>query len=751
MIRREDSLEYHAGDRPGKIELRATKPCLTPREMRLAYLPGASFPAKEIAQDPSAVFRFTSRGNLVGVVTNGTAVPGLGDVGPLAAKPMQEGVAVLFKRLADIDVFDLELDASDPDRFVETVLRLEPTFGGINLKDIRAPEGLYIYDRLSQLLNIPVFHENLDSTAVVAAAALLNALDLVDKRMDAVRVVLCGAGTVGTGCARLLKSLGVRPENLRVYDVKGLLHPDRQDLHDYQRAFAREDPARRLDEGLRDADVFIGASAAGVLDQEMVRSMARFPVVFALATPEPEIGYQAARASRRDAIVATSLDQHPNAVLDLLSFPYIFRGALDVQATRITTGMLIAAARALAELAREEVVEEVERAYGSEHFSFGPEYLLPKPIDPRILARESVAVARRAIEEGVARRPLDSQAYQESLAVRLGTGRETMRGMILTARQNKLRVVFSEGSSETILRACSILTDEGIASPILLGREDEVRAAIERRRFELSGVPVVEPARSPRFESYVDEYFRMRRRRGVMRAAAAQRLRQTDTFAAMMLHRGDADMMIAGVSTHYVESLRTILEVIGPAPGVRRVSSHYLVLLPKGVLFLADCAVNIDPDAEQLAEIALLAARMARALGLEPRVSMLSFSNFGSVDHPFTRKVRRATELAKERAPELVIDGEMQLATALDGPLRREYFPFSILEQDANVLVFPDLQSGNLALHLLQHVGGAVPIGPLLMGTRLPAHLLQYGATVEEVVNLATVGAVEAAALKRSD
>jgi malate dehydrogenase (oxaloacetate-decarboxylating)(NADP+) len=745
MIRREDSLEYHAAGRPGKIELRATKPCLTPREMRLAYLPGATFPAREIAEDPSAAFRYTCRGNLVGVVTNGTAVPGLGPVGPLAAKPMQEGVAVLFKRLADIDVFDLELDATDPDCFVETVLRLEPTFGGINLKDIRAPEGLAIYDRLREQMGIPVFHENLDSTAVVAAAALLNALELVDKRIDAVRVVLCGAGTVGTGCARLFLSLGVSPENLLVYDVKGLLHPDRDDLHDYQRGFARTHPERRLDEGLRGADVFLGASAGGVLSQEMVRSMARFPLVLALATPEPEIDYEAARASRQDVIVATSLDRHPNAVLDLLSFPYIFRGALDVQATRITPGMLAAAARALAELAREDVVEEVERAYGKERFSFGPEYLLPKPIDPRILVRESAAVAQQAIEEKVARRPLENEAYQESLTVRLGTGRETLRGMILSARQRKLRVVFSEGTSETILRACGILMEEGIASPILLGRESEVRGAIERLRLGLSGVQIVEPLRSPRFEGYVDEYFRMRRRRGVMRAAAAQRLRQTDSFAALMLHLSDADMMIAGVSTHYVESLRTILEVIGPAPSVRRISSHYLVLLPKGVLFLADCAVNIDPDAEGLAEIALLTASTARALGIEPRVSMLSFSNFGSVDHPFTRKVRRATELAKEQAPGLIIDGEMQLATALDGPLRREYFPFSSLEQDANVLVFPDLQSGNLALHLLQNVGGAVPIGPLLMGTRLPAHLLQYGATVEEVVNLVTVGAVEAA------
>ncbi|HSD66030.1 MAG TPA: phosphate acyltransferase, partial [Vicinamibacteria bacterium] len=486
MIEREDSLEYHAAGRPGKIELRATKPCLTRREMRLAYLPGASFVSREIAEDPSAAFRYTARGNLVAVVTNGTAVPGLGPVGPLAAKPMQEGIAVLFKRLADIDVFDLELDATDPDQFVDTVLRLEPTFGGINLKDVGVPEGLAIYERLRARMGIPVFHENLDSAAVVAGAALLNALELVAKRIEAVRVVVCGAGTVGTGCVRLFLSLGVKAENLLVYDVRGLVHPDREDLHEYQRAFARKDTALQLVEGLRGADVFLGASAGGVLSQEMVRSMARFPVVLALATPTPEIDYETARASRKDVIVATSLDRHPNAVLDLLSFPYIFRGALDVQATRITPGMLMAAARALAELAREDVVEEVERAYGRERFTFGPEYLLPKPIDPRILVRESAAVAQQAIEEGVARRPVESRAYQESLTIRLGTGRETLRGMILSARQRKLRVVFSEGTSETILRACALLMEEGIASPILLGPVSEVREAFKRLRLGLS-------------------------------------------------------------------------------------------------------------------------------------------------------------------------------------------------------------------------------------------------------------------------
>lgn len=745
MIRREDCIAYHTMDRPGKIELRATKPCLSPRDMRLAYLPGAAVPSEEIAKDRLNVFRYTSKGNLVGVITNGTAVPGLGDVGPEAAKPMQEGMAVLFKRLADIDVFDIELNSTDPDEFIETVRRMEPTFGGINLKDIRAPEGLYIYDRLSETLGIPVFHENLHSTAVVAAAALLNALDLVEKKIDEIRVVVCGAGTVGTGCVRLFLRLGVRPENLLVYDVNGLIHPDRADLLAHQREYARASDARALAQGLVGADVFLGASSGGVLSQEMIRSMGAYPIVFALATPEPEIGYEAARTSRRDVIVATALGQYPNAVVDLLSFPYIFRGALDVQATRITEGMLEAAARALADLAREDVVEEVERAYGNEHFSFGPEYLLPKPIDPRILVRESAAVARCAVAEGVARRPVDIEAYEESLAIRLGTGRETLRGLIFRARQENLRVVFSDGTNETILRACGVLLDEKIATPILLGAEDDVHKAIDRLGLELGGVTVVDPARSPRFESYADEYFHMRLRRGMIRSAAERRIRQPDFFAAMMLHSGDADLMIAGVTTHYAESIRTILEVIGPMPGVHRISSLYMILLPKDIYFLADCAVNIDPNAEELAETALLAAQMVRSIGIEPRVAMLSFSNFGSVEHPFTRKVREATRIAKERAPDLVIDGEMQLGTAVDGALRKEFFPFSELEKDANVLIFPDLQSGHLALNLLQHVGEAVPIGPILMGTRLPAHLLQYGPTVEDVINLTAIGVVEAA------
>jgi malate dehydrogenase (oxaloacetate-decarboxylating)(NADP+) len=746
VIRKQDSLDYHAKGRPGKIGVTPTKSCLTPRDFRMAYLPGAAFPAAEIAANPREVFRYTARGNLVGVFTDGSAVPGLGRVGPLAAKPMQEGMAILFKRLADIDVFDLELNPTDVEGFVATVRQLEPTFGAVNLKDIQAPHGLQIYDRLRETMEIPVFHENLYSTAVVAAAALINALELVDKRVDEVKVVICGAGTVGIGCARLLRRLGVGPDQLLMYDIDGLLHPDREDLHQYQREFATAGKLRDMAAGLQDADVFLGASAGGVMTQDLVRAMARYPIVFALATPEPEIDYETARASRQDAIVATGLGQFPNAIMDLLSFPYIFRGALDVQAASITEDMLLAAARALAELAREEVPEEVERAYGGQRFSFGPEYLLPKPMDPRIFLRESAAVARQAIDEGVAGVTTGLEEYEGRLSVRLGTGREKMRELLMRAHRKETRVAFSEGANETVLRACAQIIDEGIARPILLGNEKTIRDKLAGLGLELRGVEIVDPERSPLYGQYTEEYFRRRQRHGVIRASAAERLRQPECFGAMMVNGGTADMVIAGFSTHFTESLTTLLEIVGPAPGVGRVSSHHLVLMPSEVVVMGDCAVNIDPTAEQLAETALLAATRSRALGLEPRVAMLSFSNFGSAHHPHARKVRQAVAIARDRAPDLEIEGEMQLATARNGSLRGEVFPFSRLTGDANVLIFPDLQSGNLAMQALSYMADAKPIGPLLMGARLPCHVLQYGSTVEEVVNLTTVGVVEAAA-----
>lgn len=745
MIRRDDALAYHESERPGKIETRPTKPCVTARDMRLASLPGATFACEAIAADPEAVFRYTSRGNLVGIVTNGSAVPGLGEVGPLAAKPMQEGAAVLLKRLADIDVFDLEFATVDPDRLVEAVAVLEPTFGGINLKDIKAPEGLGIYARLRRQLTIPVVHENLQGLSVVAAAALHNALALADKRVTGVRIVMCGAGTVGLGCAQMLLLMGAAPDQIWVYDERGLVHPGRDDLWPEQRELARSGAPPSLAEALRGADVFIGASAGGIVTQDMVRTMAKFPIVLALATPVPEIGYEEARASRRDVIAATGLTQFPNAVVDHLSYPYLFRGALDARAERITDGMLLAASRALADLARDEVVDEVSRAYGYERFSFGPEYLLPKPIDPRVLVRASAAVARQALADGVARVPLEVEAYQESLTVRLGAGRETMRRVTVKARQVPRRIVFSDGTNGIIQRAAAILADEGTAIPILIGTEADIKSSIAQLGLDPSGLTIVDPRMSRRREAYQAEYFRLRQRRGVLQPTAEQRVSRSEYFGAMMLNAGDADMLVSGIDRHYADSLRVMLETIGTADGVRRVSSYYMVLLGKDAYFLADCAVNIEPDAEELAETALLTARMVRLLGIEPRVAMLSFSNFGAVDHPLTRKVRRATELVKAEAPGLAADGEMQLATAVDSEIRKAFFGFSDLDRDANVLVFPDLQSGNLAMHLLQHVGEGLVVGPVLTGTRLPVQLLQYGSTVQDVVNLAMLGAVQAA------
>jgi malate dehydrogenase (oxaloacetate-decarboxylating)(NADP+) len=744
VIRNPDALRYHAADRPGKVEVKPTKSCLSPREIRLAYLPGATFPASEIARDPAASYLYTSRANLVGVVTNGTAVPGLGAVGAAAAKPIQEGIAVLFKTRADIDVFDLEIDAAGADELVDAVRRLEPTFGGINLKDIRAPEGLEVYERLVEAMHIPVFHENLYGTAVVATAALINALDLAGKRLEEVRVVIAGAETVGLGCARLLAALGLPPQNLLLYDVRGLVHPERDDLSRYQRAFARIGP-RTLAEGVAGADVLIGASTGGVFDQAMIRSMSRFPIVLALAMPEPEITYEAARAARRDVLAATSRGGDPNAIVDLLSFPYIFRGALDARASRISDGMMLAAARALAELAREEVTEEVSRAYGNATFTFGPEYLLPKPIDPRILVRESRAVAEQAVAEGLARAPLDVESYENALTVRLGTGREVMRRIILKARQHPCRLVLPDAAHEATLRACRILVDEKIASPLLVGNEETLRSTAQRLGLELEGVTVVDPRRSPRFEAYAEEYLRLRARRGVTPDLARSRLADPIYFGALMVHLGDADMMVAPAGPHYGESMRKVLQVIGPAPGVRRIASLHAVLRPKSTYFLADCALNIAPEAEDLAEIALLTARAVRSLGIEPRVAMLSFSNYGGADHPLARKVRQATDIARERAPDLVVDGEIQLVTALDEPMRRRVFPHSELREDANVLVFPDLQAGTLALHLLLKLGDAVAVGPVLTGARRPFHVLPHGCSAEDLVNVAAMGAVQAA------
>jgi malate dehydrogenase (oxaloacetate-decarboxylating)(NADP+) len=747
MMSIEEALSYHGGERPGKTEVRLTKPCLSPRDLRLAYLPGALAAVAAISQDPERIRSLTNYGNLIAVVTNGTALPGLGAVGPRAAKPMQEGTAVLFKRLADIDVFDLGIDTVEVDAFVETVRLLEPSFAGINLMDIAAPAGLDIYDLLQECLGIPVFHENLYGPAIVVVAALINALDLADKRIDNVRVAVSGAGNVGMGCLRLLQALGMEPEQFTLFDRDGLVHPDRADLSRHQQRFARAAAEQTLEAALRGADVFIGAAAPGIMTAEMVRTMGPRPLVLALSAPDPEIGYAEARASRHDVIVCTSRSGSPNALVDLLSFPYVFRGALDAEASRITESMMLAGARALAELAREEVPPEVSRAYHGERLGFGPEYLLPKPIDPRILVVQASAVAAQAVSDGVARRAVDPVAYQEQLRARAGTGRDLIRQITLKARRLQPRIVLPEGTAPAMIAASALIADEGIGTPILLGNPGEIAAAAARDGVNLTAVSVIDPLADSRAEHYAEDLYRRRARRGLIREHARQQVRDPWYFGGMMLDSGDADMMISGVTAPYSQSIARVLEVIGAAPDTGRIAGLYVVVRGREVYFLADCSVTLEPDAEQLATIALLSAGLVRALGVEPRIAMLAYSNFGSVDHPLTRKVRAATAIARQAEPGLCIDGEMQMLTALDSRIRDTYFPFCMLQQNANVLVFPDLQSGSLALQLLQSLGDALVIGPVLLGTRRPVHLLQYGGSPEEVTNLAAVGAVYAAEL----
>jgi malate dehydrogenase (oxaloacetate-decarboxylating)(NADP+) len=747
MMSIDDALSYHGGERPGKTEVRLTKPCLSPRDLRLAYLPGALAAVAAISEDPARIRSLTNYGNLIAVITNGTALPGLGAVGPRAAKPMQEGTAVLFKRLADIDVFDLGIDTVEPDAFVETVRLLEPSFAGINLMDIAAPAGLDIYDRLQERLGIPVFHENVYGPAIVVVAALINALDLADKRIDSVRVAVSGAGNVGIGCLRLLQALGMKPEQFTLFDRDGLVHPDREELSRHQRRFARAAAEQTLDAALRGADVFIGAAAPGIMTADMVRTMGPRPLVLALSAPDPEIGYAEARASRHDVIVCTSRSGSPNALVDLLSFPYVFRGALDAEATRITESMMLAGARALAELAREEVPPEVSRAYHGERLGFGPEYLLPKPIDPRILVVQASAVAAQAVLDGVANRDVETLAYQEQLRTRAGSGRDLIRQITLKARRLQPRIVLPEGSAPAMIAAGALIADEGIGTPILLGDPSEIAAVAERDGVNLGAVSVLDPNADSRADHYAEDLYRRRARRGLIREHARQKVRDPWYFGGMMLDTGDADMMISGVTAPYSQSIARVLEVIGPAPDAGRIAGLYVVVRGRDVYFLADCSVTLEPDAQQLATIALLSAGLVRALGIEPRIAMLAYSNFGSVEHALTRKVRAATALARHAEPGLCIDGEMQMLTALDARIRETYFPFCMLQQNANVLVFPDLQSGSLALQLLQSLGDALVIGPVLLGTRRPVHLLQYGGSPEEVANLAAVGAVYAAEL----
>ncbi|MEO8504736.1 MAG: NADP-dependent malic enzyme [Acidobacteriota bacterium] len=745
-VTREDALAYHSGARKGKIEVVPTKPTATQFDLSLAYTPGVAAPCLEIARDPELAYEYTAKGNLVAVITNGTAVLGLGNIGAQAGKPVMEGKSVLFKRFAGIDVFDLELATEDPDEIVRTIKLLEPTFGGINLEDIRAPECFEIERQLKESMSIPVFHDDQHGTAIISGAALLNALTLASKKIEAVRIVFAGAGAAALGCLRLWLQLGVRQENVILCDEKGVIYRGRTELMDTTKEeFAADTDRRTLTEALKGADVFIGLARGGIVTGDMLQGMAADPIVFAMANPDPEISYEDAVAARPDAIVATGRSDYPNQVNNVLGFPFIFRGALDVRATDINDTMKLAACRALADLAREDVPDSVLKAYGVSSLQFGRDYLIPKPFDYRVLLAVPPAVAKAAAESGVARTPIsDYAAYRRSLETLISRRLEVMRGVIDRARRAPKRVVFPEGEHEKILRAAKVLVDSGIAHPILLARREMIADKLRELDLREDQVTIIHNESSSKFEHYARVLHEMRRREGVTFEDALKMLRRRNYFGVMMLQQGDADGMVSGLTQYYSDTIRPALQVIHTRPGVHRVAGTYILVLKDRMFFLADTTVNIEPSAEDLAEIALLTAQFARRFGITPRVAMLSFSNFGSVRHPVTDRVRRAAEIARERAPGLEIDGEMQADTAILESVLRESYPWSHLQAPANVLIFPELQSANIAYKLIWRLADAEAIGPILLGLAKPVHVLQRGVEVTDIVNVAAICVVDA-------
>jgi len=748
LIRKEEALEYHSAEPAGKVSVTPTKPCRTQLDLSLAYTPGVAVPCLEIHDDPSKVYQYTAKGNLVAVVSNGTAVLGLGNIGPAAGKPVMEGKGVLFKRFADIDVFDIELATEDPAEVIRTCQLLEPTFGGINLEDIKAPECFEIEEELRRTMQIPVFHDDQHGTAIISGAALLNAVELAGKRLEDVRIVFSGAGASAISCANHYVRMGARLENILMCDTKGVIYAGRtKGMNKYKERFARETAARTLEEAMTGADVFIGLSSANCVTPEMLHKLADRPIVFALANPDPEIPYDVAVAARPDVIMATGRSDFPNQVNNVLGFPFIFRGALDVRATAINDEMKLAATYALSMLAKEDVPDSVRRAYGVETMEFGREYLIPKPFDTRVLTWVAPAVARAAIETGVARKPIELDIYREKLEFRLGKSREVMRMSIHKAQRAPKRVVLPEGDQDRILRAAQILIDERIARPVILGDPVRIRerAAALHLRFD-HGAELIDPVTDPRRERYIAEFIRLRQRKGVTPREAPSLLLNPTRFGCMMVHTGDAEALIGGVSQHYPETIRPALEIISVKPGVRRLAGMYMLIMPKGqIYFLADTTMNIEPSAEDLAEIAINTAEAARAFNIEPRVAMLSFSNFGSTRHPLTEKVRRATEIVRGRAPDLQIDGEIMADTAVTPELLAEY-PFATLRQPANVLIAPSLEAGNIAYKLLMRLGGAEAVGPIMLGFSKPVAVLQRGADVNEIVHMAALAVVEAQA-----
>ena len=743
MSLKTDALDYHSEGRPGKIEIVPTKPLLTQRDLSLAYTPGVAEPCLAIHRNPDDAYLYTAKGNLVAVVTNGTAVLGLGNIGPLAGKPVMEGKSNLFKKFADIDSIDIELDARDPDAVIAAVKAIAPTFGGINLEDIKSPDCFYIERKLQEMLDIPVFHDDQHGTAIIATAGLLNALLITERDIAEVKVVFSGAGAAAIATANLIVSLGVRRENVYLCDSEGLVFLGRKE-HTFpeKMAYAKGDSPMKLADVLVGADVFIGLSVAGALKPEMIKAMKPRPILFAMANPDPEIQYEEARAVSPDAIIATGRSDYPNQVNNVLGFPFLFRGALDCRARAINEAMKVAAVRALAELARQDVPDEVLAAYGLTQLQFGPDYIIPKPFDPRVLLWVAPAVAQAAADSGVAKLPIaDIPAYRERLERSLERSKEILRPMMNRARLSPKRIVFPDGSNPKVLRAAQILVDEGICKPILVGEEWKILNRAEKHKVSLEGMQIVEIREdTERFETYLQSFWRLRQRKGMTQAAGRMKLRRPTVYASMMVHEGDADGLVGGLLASYAETIRPALQVVGRDPSVRVVSGVYMMLFKNRRLFFGDPTVNVNPDSDTLAQIAINTARLAQSFGYTPRVAMLSYSDFGEHrEHPAVGKIEKAIAIVREMWPTLVIDGEMQADTAVNPEMAANDFPFSAIQGDANVLIFPTLESGNIAYKLLREIGGATAVGPVLVGAAKPVNVLALGATVSDIVHMAAI------------
>ena len=746
---KKEALEYHSSGRPGKIEVVPTKPYGTQHDLALAYSPGVAAPCNEIAADKSKVFDYTSKGNLVGVISNGTAVLGLGDIGPEASKPVMEGKGILFKVFADLDVFDIELDARDPELFIQTVKALAPTFGGINLEDIKAPEAFEIEERLKKELNIPIMHDDQHGTAIVSAAALINALELANKKIGEVKIVVSGAGAAAISCARLYVALGVNVDNLVMTDSQGVIQKSREDLDVRKAQFATSRDLNTLEEALVDSDVFLGLSKGNIMTPKMLLSMAENPIVFACANPDPEIEYDLAMDTRKDIIMATGRSDHPNQVNNVLGFPYIFRGAMDVRATGINEEMKLAAVLAIANLAKEPIPEEVSEAYGERNLKFGKTNIIPKPVDPRLITRVSIAVAKAAIASGVAQKPItDWGAYKEELNKRLGLERKLFRNMTMYAKQSKKKVVFAEAEAYKVLRAAQAVREQRIATPILLGNREIIEGIINEYKLNLAGVEIIDPKSvksSEMQENFAKDYFESRKRKGVTLYDARKAMTDRNYFGSMLVKSGYADAFVSGITRSYAEVLRPALRVMGVEQGVNKVAGMYVILAKDKPYFFADTTVNVNPTAEEIADIAHLTYQTVKKFGIKPNLALLSYSNFGSTDGADADKMRKAREIIVKKYPEITVDGDIQANFAVNQDLLKEIFPFSsLVGQSANTFIFPNLSAGNISYKLLHELAGIETVGPVLMGMKHSMHVLTHGCTVNEIINMVTIAVMDA-------